>query len=237
MRAVAGAAALALENERLEVELRARLEALRASRARIVEVGDAERRRLGRDLHDGAQQRLVSLMIDLQLARERWEDEPELRASSSTARSPTRAPPSRSCATSRRASIPPCSPSAGSTPRSSRSPRASPVPVELDVGARRAAARRGRDGGLLRRRRGARRTSPSTPRRRTRRSTVRRANGAAVVEVRDDGVGGADAARRQRPARPRRPRRRARRHARAREPARRGARWCARGSRSRPRRA
>ena len=62
LRAAAGAAALALENGRLEVELRARVEALRSSRSRIVEVGDAERRRLGRDLHDGAQQRLVSLL-------------------------------------------------------------------------------------------------------------------------------------------------------------------------------
>ncbi|MDA0164539.1 histidine kinase [Solirubrobacter ginsenosidimutans] len=65
------AAVLALENARLEVELRAQVEALRASRARLVEAGDAERRRLGRDLHDGAQQRLVALMIELQLARER----------------------------------------------------------------------------------------------------------------------------------------------------------------------
>ena len=78
LRAAAGAAALALENDRLAVELRARVEALRASRARIVEVGDAERRRLGRDLHDGAQQRLVSLLIELRMARERWEEKPEL---------------------------------------------------------------------------------------------------------------------------------------------------------------
>ena len=77
MRAAAGAAGLALENDRLEVELRARLQALRASRTRIVEAGDAERRRLGRDLHDGAQQRLVALLLDLQLARERWDDQPE----------------------------------------------------------------------------------------------------------------------------------------------------------------
>ena len=70
LREAAGAAALAIENGRLEVELRARLEALRASRARIVEAGDRERRRLTRDLHDGAQQRLVSLKIDLQLALE-----------------------------------------------------------------------------------------------------------------------------------------------------------------------
>ena len=73
----AAAAGLAMENARLEVELRARLEALRASRARLVEAGDAERRRLGRDLHDGAQQRLVALMIELQLARERLPADPE----------------------------------------------------------------------------------------------------------------------------------------------------------------
>jgi signal transduction histidine kinase len=73
LRAAARSAALALENARLEARLRARLEALRASRARIVEAGDAERRRLGRDLHDGAQQRLVALMLELQLARESWE--------------------------------------------------------------------------------------------------------------------------------------------------------------------
>ena len=76
LREAAAAAALAIENARLEVELRARLAALRASRARLVEAGDAERRRLGRDLHDGAQQRLVALMIELQLARERFESDP-----------------------------------------------------------------------------------------------------------------------------------------------------------------
>src|SRR5262249_55937150 len=69
------AAALAIENARLQVELRARLEALRASRARLVEAGDAERRRLTRDLHDGAQQRLVSLMIELKLARSRFDSD------------------------------------------------------------------------------------------------------------------------------------------------------------------
>ncbi len=72
------ASALAIENGRLEVELRARLEALRASRARIVEAGDAERRRVTRDLHDGAQQRLVSLTIELKLARDRFEKDPAL---------------------------------------------------------------------------------------------------------------------------------------------------------------
>ena len=78
LRAAAGTAALAIENARLEAQLRARLAALRASRARLVEAGDAERRRLGRDLHDGAQQRLVSLMLELQIARETWERDPSM---------------------------------------------------------------------------------------------------------------------------------------------------------------
>ena len=69
MRAAGAAAALALENQRLEAELRARIEDLRASRARLVEAGDAERRRLERDLHDGAQSRLVALALKLKLAR------------------------------------------------------------------------------------------------------------------------------------------------------------------------
>jgi len=69
VRAVGGAAALTLENERLSAELRARINELRASRARLVQAGDDARRRLERDLHDGAQQRLVALALNLQLAR------------------------------------------------------------------------------------------------------------------------------------------------------------------------
>jgi signal transduction histidine kinase len=60
---------LALENERLQAEALAQLDQLRASRIRIVETGDSERRRLERDLHDGAQQRLLALSYDLRLAR------------------------------------------------------------------------------------------------------------------------------------------------------------------------
>jgi len=66
---VTAAARLALENERLQAEVRAQLEDLRASQARIIATGDAERRRLERDLHDGAQQRLVALSLLLRLAR------------------------------------------------------------------------------------------------------------------------------------------------------------------------
>jgi signal transduction histidine kinase len=69
VEAVGNAARLALENERLAAEVRAQLEAVRASRARIVEAADAERRRVERDLHDGAQQRLVALALRLEVAK------------------------------------------------------------------------------------------------------------------------------------------------------------------------
>jgi signal transduction histidine kinase len=68
---VASTARLALENERLRAEARAQLEDLRSSRARIIEAGDAERRQLERDLHDGAQQRLVGLSLALRLLQTR----------------------------------------------------------------------------------------------------------------------------------------------------------------------
>jgi signal transduction histidine kinase len=63
--AVCAAAGIALENAQLQAELRARLVELKGSRARIVEATLLERQRLERDLHDGAQQRLVSLSIEL----------------------------------------------------------------------------------------------------------------------------------------------------------------------------
>src|SRR5260370_5721985 len=61
---------LAHENADLQVQLGAQLDELRQSRARLVEAADSERRRLERDLHDGAQQRLVTLLLSLQLANE-----------------------------------------------------------------------------------------------------------------------------------------------------------------------
>ena len=68
--------ALSAENEQLNVELEAKVEELRASRARIVEAGYAERRRVERDLHDGAQQRLMALTMNLRLARDRLDTDP-----------------------------------------------------------------------------------------------------------------------------------------------------------------
>ena len=59
---------MAIDNERLQAEVLAQLDDLRASRARIIETADAERRQLERNLHDGAQQRLLALSYDLRRA-------------------------------------------------------------------------------------------------------------------------------------------------------------------------
>jgi signal transduction histidine kinase len=68
-RALGSAARLSVENEALRAEAMAQLHELQVSRARIVETADGTRRRLERDLHDGAQQRLLALSYDLRLAR------------------------------------------------------------------------------------------------------------------------------------------------------------------------
>jgi signal transduction histidine kinase len=77
VEAVGAAAGLALETERLQAELRARLDELRASRIRIVESADEERRRIERNLHDGTQQRLVSVSMALGLAQSKLASDPE----------------------------------------------------------------------------------------------------------------------------------------------------------------
>lgn len=77
LSAVTAAAGIALENARLHVDLRARLEELAGSRARVIEAGQKERQRLERDLHDGAQQRLIALSLDLKRLELELRDSPE----------------------------------------------------------------------------------------------------------------------------------------------------------------
>jgi signal transduction histidine kinase len=84
--AVSAAAGIALENARLQAELRARLEELRGSRGRVIEAGQKERQRLERDLHDGAQQRLIALSLDLSMLEQRLGDRPDARAGLEQAR-------------------------------------------------------------------------------------------------------------------------------------------------------
>jgi signal transduction histidine kinase len=76
--AVAAAAALALDDARLQAESEDRLAELRESRERIVAAGDAERRRLERNLHDGAQQRLVFVALQLRMIQSRIDTDPAL---------------------------------------------------------------------------------------------------------------------------------------------------------------
>ena len=71
VEAAGAAARLALENARLQAELKAQLTQVQESRARIVAAGDEQRRRIERDLHDGAQQRLVALALELRAAQKR----------------------------------------------------------------------------------------------------------------------------------------------------------------------
>ena len=76
VEAVGGAAAIALENQHLHAEAETQLAEVRASRERVISAGDAERRRIERNLHDGAQQRLVTLALQLSLIERRIRDDP-----------------------------------------------------------------------------------------------------------------------------------------------------------------
>ena len=91
--AVSGALRMAVENERLQGEVEAQLDEVRASRARLANANDKERKRIERDLHDGAQQRLVALTLALRVARAKaGEDiDPELAASLDEASTEARA--------------------------------------------------------------------------------------------------------------------------------------------------
>jgi signal transduction histidine kinase len=77
VEAAAAMAAVVLDNQRLEAQAEASIRELRRSRARIASSAESERRRIERDLHDGAQQRLVALRIELELAGEVVREDPE----------------------------------------------------------------------------------------------------------------------------------------------------------------
>jgi signal transduction histidine kinase len=80
LAAVTAAAGMALDNARLHAELRARVEELRGSRMRLIEAGRRERQRLERNLHDGAQQRLIALSLELSLLEQRLSGDPDTKA-------------------------------------------------------------------------------------------------------------------------------------------------------------
>ena len=122
---------LALGNEQLKADLRARLEELRASRKRIVEASIDARKQLERDLHDGAQQQLVSLSVDLQVLQARITD-----ASTLELLEATRAKLGDALANLRelaRGIHPALLTDRGLTPALEAVARRSPVPVELKI--------------------------------------------------------------------------------------------------------
>jgi signal transduction histidine kinase len=80
LEAVTAAAGIALDNARLHAQLRARVDEIRGSRARVLEAGEQERKRLERDLHDGAQQRLVALSLELALIEKSLAADPAMSA-------------------------------------------------------------------------------------------------------------------------------------------------------------
>lgn len=86
LEAVTAGAGMALENAQLHAEQRAHLEELRGSRARIVDAGRKERQRLERNLHDGAQQRLIALSLELSLLEEKLASDADATARLAAAR-------------------------------------------------------------------------------------------------------------------------------------------------------
>ena len=185
LEAAGSAASLAFQNAPLQAKLRAQLAELRASRARIVAAGDAERKRLERDLHDGAQQRLLAAELALQLlADDRGngallaEAQAELQAPLSELRELARG-------------IHPAILSAGGLPSAVRSLADRAVlPVSLDVAEGRhpepveSAAYFVVSEALANIAKHAHARSASV--------SVQRDNGRLIIQVRDDGRGGAD---------------------------------------------
>ena len=183
------AAALAIDNERLKAELRARVEELRVSRLRIVEAADDARRRIERDLHDGAQQQLVALALDLRMLKARLgdsglaahgrRDRREARGRAGRAARVRARHPSRVPVRARRRRGGRGAGGAGAAERRGE--------VELD----RAPARAGRGRRVLRGRRGADQRRPLRRDAQRDACSVSRRGGEVVVVVTDDGKGGA----------------------------------------------
>jgi signal transduction histidine kinase len=177
----------------LDAELQERMQELRRSRARLVEAGDAARRRLERDLHDGAQSRLVALALLLRAARTRAGGDGELAALLDRAQDELRT----SLAELRelaRGIHPAVLTERGLEPALQSLVTRAPVPVTLEAQGEERLARPVESAAYfvvsealanVAKYSGASRASVS----------VRRANGHVTIDVADDGVGGADASR------------------------------------------
>ena len=165
---------------------------LEATRAGAVDAADARLRRIERDLHDGAQQRLVAVAMDLGRAREKLDRRPRGRRRAWSPTPTTR--PRRRMVELRdlvRGIHPAVLTDRGLDAAVSALAARCPVPVDVDVDAGPPAAARGRDRRLLRRRRGADQRRQARRRQPRGRRASRYDDGRLVVEVADDGSGGA----------------------------------------------
>jgi signal transduction histidine kinase len=190
LEAVGAAASLTLENARLQADLRAQLAEVRASRARIVEASDAERRRLERDLHDGAQQRLLGIRLALQLARGRVGDEREVEALLQEADAEVVGALDE-LRTLARGIHPPILTDEGLGPALAALARRASVPVALDVAPERLPERVEATAYFVASEALANVAKHAHASRAT--ISISRTNGRVSIEVADDGVGGADA--------------------------------------------
>jgi signal transduction histidine kinase len=179
-----------VERQHLQAELRERLEELQASRARMVEAGDNERRRLERNLHDGAQQRLVSLSLSLRLAQARLAD-PEAARRILDAASDELAAALEELRELARGIHPAVLTDRGLGPALETLVGRTPLPVEVETNLEErlpdqveAAAYYVVSESLANVAKYANASSA--------RVSITRQNGAAIVEVADDGIGGAD---------------------------------------------
>lgn len=200
LEGVAAAAGLAIETaaslralSASEERNRALLDAIRRSRARIVEAGDAERRRLERNLHDGAQQRLVSLSLALRLAQTKVGSDTHAVSEILSSASVELAHALEELRELARGIHPAVLTDRGLGPALESLANLAPIPVELASlpderlpGAVEAAAFYVVSESLANVAKYARAS--------TARVSVMSDNGCAIVEVLDDGVGGADAA-------------------------------------------
>jgi len=192
LAAATSAAAVAMENERLDAELRARVAELQDARERYLRAGLEERRRLERDLHDGAQQRLVALSLRLGLAQSRIATDPRGAAELLAAAREELNQALGELRELARGIHPAILTDRGLDAALEALADRSPVRVALDAtpdrrlpGAVEAAAYFVVAESLTNVARYARAAEAHV--------AVTRVNGSAVVEVRDDGVGGADA--------------------------------------------
>jgi signal transduction histidine kinase len=192
LRSLIEAGGLAIEIARLRVELRQQLAEVQASRARIVDALTEERRRLERDLHDGAQQRLVSIGLALRHAQHQLGSSTVDQASRTLDEAMVEVKMAIDELRELARGLPPAQLDAGLAPAFRDLARRAPVPVQ--VSAPRERFDRGIEGaayfigceGLTNAVKHARATSISL--------SARRENGHLVVTVVDDGIGGAEPA-------------------------------------------